>query len=250
MTKAVEDAGLARPLSPSSPGFEETLWEFLHRRDLEWKDTAGNILIPVLVFDQFEEIFTLGDAPALRSRCLPFFPELADLIENRPPASLERKLEDEPKRIDTILFAQKKYDEALQAWGDARDVFEHLVAKVPDNPSYQSSLVEIYNNTAWAFLLAQRPKEAIGAASKGVELDPANSSLKINLAHGYLLAGQFEKAKAIYLENKEVKLPDGRGFADVVLKDFKDLREAGVAHRDIKRIERLLSGEASGKIRK
>lgn len=104
LTKALEDADSARAVSPDNG---ETLWEFLHRRDLEWKNTVGNILIPVLVFDQFEEIFTLGDAPAVRAKRLPFLQELADLMENRPPASLEGKLEDEPERIDTILFAKR-----------------------------------------------------------------------------------------------------------------------------------------------
>ncbi|MGH6841790.1 MAG: hypothetical protein ACREDV_06815, partial [Methylocella sp.] len=34
LTKALEDADWAHPVSPA---LEETLWEFLHRRDLEWK---------------------------------------------------------------------------------------------------------------------------------------------------------------------------------------------------------------------
>ena len=33
-------------------------------------------------------------------------------------------------------------------------------------------------------------------------MSTTNSSTKINLAHGYLLTNHFEKAKAIYLENK------------------------------------------------
>jgi predicted Zn-dependent protease len=133
--------------------------------------------------------------------------------------------------LANVLLAQKKYEEAFQALASARDILEQLVARFPDNRMYQSSLAENYTTTAWAFLLTQRPNEAIDAASKGVELDPTKrSSLKMNLAHAYLLTSQFEKAKTIYLENKDVKLPDGRGFAQVVLKDFKDLREAGVMH--------------------
>ncbi|MGH8609007.1 MAG: tetratricopeptide repeat protein [Gammaproteobacteria bacterium] len=149
--------------------------------------------------------------------------------------------------LAAILLAQKKYDEALQAFAGARDVLEPLVAR---SPEYQSTLVDTYNGSTWPFLMTRRPYEAIAAASKAIELDATKSSTKMNLAHGYLLANQFEKAKAIYLENKDVKRPDGRGFVEVVLKDFKDLREAGVMHPDMKRIERLLSGEASGKTRK
>jgi tetratricopeptide (TPR) repeat protein len=144
-----------------------------------------------------------------------------------------------------VLHAQKKYDEALQAFASARDILEQLIARSPDNRMYQSTLLENYKSTTWPFLLTQRPNEAIGAASKGLEIDPTSSFLKINLAHAYLLTSQFEKAKTNLSRKQDVKLPDGRGFAQVVLKDFKDLREAGVTHPDIKRIERLLSGEAS-----
>ncbi|MGH7944229.1 MAG: hypothetical protein ACREF9_04375 [Opitutaceae bacterium] len=151
------------------------------------------------------------------------------------------------KMLADLLLAEKKYYEALQAFDGAREALKPLIGRSPDNRMYQKALQENYTNTAWAFLLAQRPNEAIAAASKGVELDPTENSLKINLAHGYLLTDQFEKASAIYLENKNVKLPDGRGFVQIVLKDFKDLREAGVTHPDMKRIERLLSGEASPK---
>lgn len=147
------------------------------------------------------------------------------------------------------LLDQKKYDEACRAFGNPRDVLEPLVVKFPDNLFYKNSLANIYGGSSWACLLAQRPDEAIGAASKGLELDPTRVGAKMNLAHGYLLTNQFEKAKAIYLENKDVKLPDGRGFAQVVLKDFKDLREAGVSHPDLNAIERLLTGKPSAKRR-
>src|SRR5471032_132597 len=38
----------------------ETLWEFLHHRDDSLRDEAGAPLVPLLIFDQFEEIFTLA----------------------------------------------------------------------------------------------------------------------------------------------------------------------------------------------
>ena len=38
----------------------ETLWEFLHHRDDLLRDASGRPLLPLLIFDQFEEIFTLA----------------------------------------------------------------------------------------------------------------------------------------------------------------------------------------------
>ena len=49
------------------------------------KDAAGAV-IPLLIFDQFEEIFTLAQADdAGRRRAAQFIEDLADLVENRPP---------------------------------------------------------------------------------------------------------------------------------------------------------------------
>src|SRR5262252_378177 len=70
------------------PEFEpgENLWHYLHRRDLELWSHDNNLLTPVLVFDQFEEIFTRGgfDVERVRRVCH----ELADLIENRIPTEI------------------------------------------------------------------------------------------------------------------------------------------------------------------
>jgi hypothetical protein len=41
-------------------GVDETLWEYLHQAELELWSRQNHLLTPVLVFDQFEEMFTLG----------------------------------------------------------------------------------------------------------------------------------------------------------------------------------------------
>ena len=52
----------------------------------------GQPLLPLLIFDQFEEIFTLAQADdAGRLRAKTFLEDLADLVENRPPAALEAR---------------------------------------------------------------------------------------------------------------------------------------------------------------
>ena len=69
----------------------ESLWEFLHHRDDVLRDSSGTTLIPLLIFDQFEEIFTLAQSDDFgRARAARFIEELADLVENRPPEALEQ----------------------------------------------------------------------------------------------------------------------------------------------------------------
>ena len=65
---------------------QESMWRYLHRRDLEIWSKDNYLLTPVLVFDQFEEIFSHGqeNAEPIQST----FNTLADLIENRIPNDL------------------------------------------------------------------------------------------------------------------------------------------------------------------
>ena len=139
------------------------------------------------------------------------------------------------------LAARKQYAESCTASAGARQVIEPLAAKFPQNASYKDTLEETYARISWYCLLAGRPDAAVEGALKRLALAPANLAARMNLAHGYLLTGDFERAKAMYLENRNARLPDGRAFADVVLKDFRDLRSAGVGRAEMRTIERLLN---------
>jgi len=88
----------------------ESLWEFLHHREDLLRDAAGNVLMPLLIFDQFEEIFTLGQADdAGRMRAKEFLEDLADLVENRPPKALEQRLDEDDKAAEEFDFARADY---------------------------------------------------------------------------------------------------------------------------------------------
>lgn len=71
----------------SYPDSKTTLWEYFHSEPL-WKT-----ITPILVFDQFEEIFTLAKKANHfgANELATFWDELADVIEN----SIPRKLKDE-----------------------------------------------------------------------------------------------------------------------------------------------------------
>ncbi len=96
-------------------------------------------------------------------------------------------------------------------------------------------------------LFNRKPRETIATSLKALELSPNISAammIKANLAHGYLFDNQFEKAKAIYLENKDVKLPDyGETFSEAVLDDFKEFEDAGITHPDMEKIKALLTNK-------
>ena len=55
---------------------------------------SGKTLIPLLIFDQFEEIFTLAQSDDFgRQRAAQFLEDLADLVENRAPKALEARID-------------------------------------------------------------------------------------------------------------------------------------------------------------
>ena len=75
------------------PRPDETLWVYFHDKETEFWSRRNRLVTPVMVFDQFEEIFTLGQGAASAET----LDELAALIENRPPESLRRALDDDPE---------------------------------------------------------------------------------------------------------------------------------------------------------
>jgi tetratricopeptide (TPR) repeat protein len=108
---------------------------------------------------------------------------------------------------------------------------------------------DYYLSLAWYHLFDGNPREAIAASLKALELSPHNAAMiKVTLAHGYLFDNQFEKAKAIYLQNKDAKLRDDeRTFNQAVLDDFKELQDVGITHPDMEKIKALLTSETEAR---
>lgn len=85
---------------PREPG--EDLWRYLHRNDFEIWSNDNFPLVPVLVFDQFEEIFCRGG-----ERLDAILDQLADLFENRIPAELSSDQTDHEQRAQLDLRLQR-----------------------------------------------------------------------------------------------------------------------------------------------
>jgi WD40 repeat protein len=76
----------------------ETLWEYFHRKTARFWDARNRIVTPLLVIDQFEELFTIGRATAeRRARTDLFLAELSDLVEGRPAPDVRARLERDPE---------------------------------------------------------------------------------------------------------------------------------------------------------
>jgi hypothetical protein len=110
----------------------ESLWEFLHHRDDMLHDESGATLIPLVIFDQFEEIFTLAQTDDFgRARAARFVADLADLVENRPPKELEAKLDADESAAERFDFARSDYRVLISLREDYLAPLEGLKRDMP-----------------------------------------------------------------------------------------------------------------------
>jgi hypothetical protein len=100
----MEEVFAQEKIEAPPPIRSETLWEYFHKKECDWWDSNNRLVKPILIFDQFEELLTVGQSNAVRSaRTASFLTELEDLIENRPPAALL-------KRFDADRALARQYD--------------------------------------------------------------------------------------------------------------------------------------------
>ena len=88
-------------VSATPPHPDDGFWQYLHRPSTKFLNPHGRPVVSVLVFDQFEEIFTLGrQTPEQTARTRVLLQQLGELIENRLPPALESELTEHPELMD------------------------------------------------------------------------------------------------------------------------------------------------------
>jgi len=169
----------------------ESLWEFLHHRDDVLKDEAGKPLIPLLIFDQFEEIFTLAQADdAGRRRAVQFIDDLADLVENRPPKALEARMEVDESAAEKFDFTRSDYRILIALREDYLAHLEALKGVMPSITQNRMRLARMTGEQALEAvmkpggkLVSQEVAEAIvrfiagGSELRNAEVEPSLLSL-------------------------------------------------------------------------
>ena len=187
--RATESQGKWSRPGTSIPG--ESLWEFLHHRDDLLRDAEGRTLTPLLIFDQFEEIFTLGqDDDFGRRRAAEFIRDLADLVENRPPKSLEVMLDLEEAIVERFDFSRADYRILIALREDYLAHLEGLKAEMPSITQNRMRLARMTGDQALSAvtkpggrLVTQEVAEAIvrfvagGAELRNAEVEPSLLSL-------------------------------------------------------------------------
>jgi hypothetical protein len=225
----------------------ESLWEFLHHRGDLLRDRDGRPLIPLLIFDQFEEIFTLAQADdAGRMRAKQFLDDLADLVENRPPAALEARIEDDDSAAGDFDFARADYRVLIALREDYLAHLESVKASMPSITQNRMRLARMNGAQALSAviqpggrLVSQEVAESIvrfvagGSELANAEVEPALLSLvcrelnTVRQAQGRneisadLLAGSRDTILSEFYERALADQPEGvrRVIEDELLTD-------------------------------
>jgi chemotaxis protein histidine kinase CheA len=107
----------------------ETLWEYFHRKDNDFWE-GNEPCTPLLAFDQWEEIFTLGrTTSSCADATTKFIEEFADLAEGTIPKAVETRLQ---KAVETeqFLFDRHHYKILLSVREDFLADLEGLELRI------------------------------------------------------------------------------------------------------------------------
>ncbi len=149
----------------------ESLWEFLHHRGDLLRESNGRTLLPLLIFDQFEEVFTLAQADdAGRLRAKEFLADLTDLVENRPPAALEARLEHDDAAAEDFDFARADYRILIAL---REDYLAHLESVKGIMPSITQNRMRLARMTG-----AQALSAVVGPGGRLVSQEVAESIVR------------------------------------------------------------------------
>jgi WD40 repeat protein len=223
----------ASGIEAPKPRDGETLWQYSHRPDSDFWDERNYPAIPVLVFDQFEELFTKSrEVAGLANQ---FIEELADLAEGAPPAILRQAAKRDPSvlrhvfegRYRLLIGIRSDYLAQLQGISDrVRAIFanRYELHRMSGAAALESTL------TAGGHLLdedvARRIVRFVAGAGEsgdaqaveGLEVEPALLSLVCSELNGTRLDNQEPKITASMLSGTKDEILSRfyeASFADV-----------------------------------
>jgi hypothetical protein len=131
---------LTDALSLTLPSLDEALGRLRTDAALSWllfHDPALGLTVPeaprpVVLLDQFEEIFTMGQATSERQEdAVKFLEMLADLVENRVPETLRSRLETDDALADRLDYAARPAKIVLSLREDFLHLLERYRSRMP-----------------------------------------------------------------------------------------------------------------------
>jgi WD40 repeat protein len=129
--EAIARAAAEHPADAPPADPEQTLWEYFHREGEGFWTADNQLLTPVLVFDQFEEVFTVGAHPERAERTQAFLEELGDLIEGRVPRAVRARIDTGGVERGDFTYGEHGYKVVLSLRADFVSELELLRPRIP-----------------------------------------------------------------------------------------------------------------------
>ncbi len=133
----------------------ESLWAYLHRADLELWDAQNYQQTPVFVFDQFEEVFTLGES--VGAAVQQFRVDFGDLAENRIPLSLAKSLDADDGAARRLNLRSMPYKVLLSLREDFLPDLEGWRRAIPSLGRVRFRLLAMRRDQAMAAVFGTAP---------------------------------------------------------------------------------------------
>jgi tetratricopeptide (TPR) repeat protein len=161
---------------PGNPGTATTLWEVFHDPERVPRDASGAPLVTVLVFDQFEEMFTRGYATdAGRARAAEFVNGLAALVERWVPSAVEARLARDPAFAERLDYDRDDVHVLISLREDYLPHLEELRAALP---SLSAGGMRLTRMSAATGLEAVMGPGSLGAGEPLVTADVAKQIMR------------------------------------------------------------------------
>jgi tetratricopeptide (TPR) repeat protein len=145
------------------------------------------------------------------------------------------------ENVADVLAALGKLEEALKVDRQGLAVAQRVAAANPGNATRQRELqsrIQRISNLAYRFVLAHEFGRALETADEAIALQPDDIWLQVNRSHALMLVGRVDEARALYLVHRgEKDTRRGESWQTIVLKDFAEMRNAGLAHPLMDEIE-------------
>jgi len=150
----------------------------------------------------------------------------------------------EPK---ILIVVSEAWRNSTQLYGENEAkqliVFKEYFKKSKE-PGILIQISKAYNTLAWLALLDKEYEKANEYLQKGYSYNIKEDYVyfELNQAHYYLLMGQVDKAKDIYIKHKGEEIAKKKWSKQVEI-DFKDFRKKGVDSKYFDEVLELIKGE-------
>lgn len=132
-------------------------------------------------------------------------------------------------RLDAFQhFKNKRYDEAIRL----------LHAGIIDNGNAK---VLDYDALGTYYLYSKQFGKAIKYLKEGELLDDSELQIQLNLAHAYLLSGNYTEAKNLHKKYQNQNVSALMDWKTKTIQDFEDLKKTGFQSKDFDRILKLFN---------